>query len=843
MRNIINKNSKIKKKILKFLLFFFIFLTAFFSILFYGIQVDNFNSKLFRIEGLYIKLDKKLIVKVKNIEIHKQKEEKPTNKQLIYASHICKIIQIFFQEIDLNKISWENYHFSLLFKNQIFKFENPDFSVSTDIKSSDNFLSTDKLQIKINKFNLELQAKAKFNPKKELYFIDGYFNTDEITGKIKANLDKNLLNFEIYDANASSLEKFMNSFSDEELLAEIRSWIYGKIIAKSYKINKFGGIIDLNKKFNPNDLYGEAIAQDLKIKFHPNVKAVDVISSKIILKNDKLAFYLYKPNFLGKNLLGSRVVINNLLGKNPNIDIFIKTNSLFDDEVKKILQAYDIDFAIKQKSGKLQTDLKLNINFTSLDVSANGKFKLEDSVLLFGDEEFYSKNADLELKNDKLLIQNANLKNDIFDIFANGELDFQTYSGIFKGQIKTLDIANKELVDIKDKNISAKLDFKNDVILDIDDLNFKLIIAKNNQIFINSLKDLKQFSPLMQKLNVNDGNLQIDLNENNNIAKLKDVNFSLGLKDIKNNPYQKDDFIINFNDDSISGKSALNHIKFNYKDDLFIELNNIILEIKERILEENQIAINVNAKNSGIDLVDFNKTVLFDNFQAKLEDDFLDFKAKNKKAKISLQKGLNIFNIKAKGMSNDFVNNLTKLDAFYGGKFDLDLKGKSEEDFKVVIKAKDTFLADYTTYQQFLEFINSIPALISFKTPDFQNKGFMVKDGLVVMIRKKNIISLKAMKLQGGSADILGTGLIDLDKKSFNIDFELRVLKAASSLIDKIPLVNYIILGKDKSISTIIELRGTFDKPQFSTKLPSEIIKSPLNLIKNVLELPFNIFN
>ena len=104
------------------------------------------------------------------------------------------------------------------------------------------------------------------------------------------------------------------------------------------------------------------------------------------------------------------------------------------------------------------------------------------------------------------------------------------------------------------------------------------------------------------------------------------------------------------------------------------------------------------------------------------------------------------------------------------------------------------------------------------------------------------MIEFLAIEMIGTSADIGGRGTIDLKSKKINIDLELKLLKDASSIIDKIPLVNQIILGKDRSLSTVIAIRGTTDKPEYSTQILQDALLSPLKIIRNVIQAPFLIF-
>ncbi|MFG5141916.1 AsmA-like C-terminal domain-containing protein, partial [Campylobacter lari] len=70
---------------------------------------------------------------------------------------------------------------------------------------------------------------------------------------------------------------------------------------------------------------------------------------------------------------------------------------------------------------------------------------------------------------------------------------------------------------------------------------------------------------------------------------------------------------------------------------------------------------------------------------------------------------------------------------------------------------------------------------------------------------------------------------------------ELRTLKSASSVISKVPIINQIILGKDRQISTQIKLSGTVDEPEFKTQLIAQSLQLPYHLIKNIFELPANL--
>ena len=109
---------------------------------------------------------------------------------------------------------------------------------------------------------------------------------------------------------------------------------------------------------------------------------------------------------------------------------------------------------------------------------------------------------------------------------------------------------------------------------------------------------------------------------------------------------------------------------------------------------------------------------------------------------------------------------------------------------------------------------------------------------MILFSRYKDDLAINALTFNGDSVDVLGIGDINLKKDTIDLELELRTLKAASELISKVPIVNQIILGKDRVISTQIIVDGKLDEPKFHTQIIKETLKLPLNLFKNIVELP-----
>ncbi|MFW5625441.1 MAG: AsmA-like C-terminal domain-containing protein, partial [Campylobacter hyointestinalis] len=365
-------------------------------------------------------------------------------------------------------------------------------------------------------------------------------------------------------------------------------------------------------------------------------------------------------------------------------------------------------------------------------------------------------------------------------------------------------------------------------------------------INLTNLANLKKSSQIMQELGIEDANLSLKTDDFSKFnINLTGTKFDMSLQKRDGTPYKEDDFSINLNKDiNITSKSEL--MKFDISGNLIkAYFKDLILVVDKNMSNQNeQKDIKFFATNSALYLKDSNRTISFDKFSGSITKNELVFDGNNSfDSNIRVIKKNGDLKIFGQNLSSGFANDFLGLNSFNEGNFTIKLHGKDFDTFQSEIKVKNTYLSSYKFYQKFLSFINSVPSLLIFKVPDFNDKGFTVNDGVMFIERDNNKLNIKALNLTGSSADIAGRGSIDLDSKDVNIDFELKLLKDASSIISKIPLVGHIFLGDDKTISTVIEVRGTLDEPKFETQIIKDIIKTPYNIIKNTLQLPFTIFD
>jgi len=71
---------------------------------------------------------------------------------------------------------------------------------------------------------------------------------------------------------------------------------------------------------------------------------------------------------------------------------------------------------------------------------------------------------------------------------------------------------------------------------------------------------------------------------------------------------------------------------------------------------------------------------------------------------------------------------------------------------------------------------------------------------------------------------------------------QISVFKNLSSIVNTIPIVNYIVLGKNGKMYTEVNIKGTLKKPSIKTNVIQDTALSPLGIIKRTIETPFRVF-
>ncbi len=131
-----------------------------------------------------------------------------------------------------------------------------------------------------------------------------------------------------------------------------------------------------------------------------------------------------------------------------------------------------------------------------------------------------------------------------------------------------------------------------------------------------------------------------------------------------------------------------------------------------------------------------------------------------------------------------------------------------------------------------------------FKNPlDIFESGVPFKAIKVKAEVKNGIIKSDKMFLESNALNAAAKGTLNLVKQSIDMGIAVQPLSTVDSIISKLPLVGYIIGGKDKKITLYyFKIKGPFNNVEIKQTPIKNLVNGTLNLFKRILLSPVHIF-
>jgi uncharacterized protein YhdP len=108
---------------------------------------------------------------------------------------------------------------------------------------------------------------------------------------------------------------------------------------------------------------------------------------------------------------------------------------------------------------------------------------------------------------------------------------------------------------------------------------------------------------------------------------------------------------------------------------------------------------------------------------------------------------------------------------------------------------------------------------------------------------KEGVVSSDKMILESKALNAAGKGRLDLNKKWIDLGIAIQPLGTIDSIISKLPIVGYIIAGKDKKITLYyFEVKGPLSNVEVVQKPIKNLVNGTLNIFKRILLTPAHIF-
>ena len=75
------------------------------------------------------------------------------------------------------------------------------------------------------------------------------------------------------------------------------------------------------------------------------------------------------------------------------------------------------------------------------------------------------------------------------------------------------------------------------------------------------------------------------------------------------------------------------------------------------------------------------------------------------------------------------------------------------------------------------------------------------------------------------------------------MNLAIQTARELGKVVGAVPILGYILMGEDKSMTVGLTISGSLTKPIVKTSASKEILKLPLDLIERTLKSPAHILN
>jgi len=819
-----------------------------------GVQIDTLIFANYKIDRLYIKLDKKLTLKADNIVIPKSKA-KPSFHNIDKTFDNIKQLLTFFDYIELENIHFNDNRLNILYADKILYITSDDYEIAGNIEREKERLVGDVSLLYLKKENIYLNGTFVYDLKRNELKTKGEFNAYNIRGEFVASKNNNEVDFSLKTDAFSDIKTVIDKFSLKE---SVRSWIVDKVEAQKYKLILLEGKGEVGEngfKLDFDALRGEMLFKDVKIHYKEGLAPVLAESFILTYQKGGLYFNLKNPTYKGRSLAGSRVAIIDMVGKKPTIlklDLHIK--SVIDSTVQEILKAYKLQIPVTQKGSMADIDVQIDIPLkrSSRKISVFVNVDLGKGDVYINQIKLPVVQGNVAFKKGVVTLKNVELNESWYAGSVTGKINVKKQKAnlIFDAKHISIGLDKEKFFLLKRQKLPFRLDYRNRVKVTIPKLGFTLINRKRDTLI--ALSDLKKIKPyLKEKSLIQDGGkLEIITKDFTN------YNFKGELYRNSCFFYEKENICYtrvpcsgNITKDGVDFYAFDKRLHFNAKKSR-LTLHHLNIDLKAflstRAKRQNKMfkskKLVILGEKSNLRYGKY--TLLLDSYDMEIEPngdikaigsfegDIVKFDRKGRE-----------FYLQALRIKDKMLHPLIHFKGLKNGRYSIKKVGDPDKMMKGQIIVEGGVLSDFKAYNNTLAFINTIPALATLSSPGFSQKGFKIKEGVVEyrMIGDKFIFD--SIYIKGTSASIVGRGVLNMKSRTLSIDLAIQTARELGKFVGNLPLLGYILMGKDKSLTIGLKITGTLDKPKVETSAAKEILTLPLQIIKRTLESPKHIIN
>jgi len=686
----------------------------------------------------------------------------------------------------------------------------------------------------------------------------------------------------------------------KEVNEGVKEWAIRRLKAKEYKIFSAKNTIKLSDgsfDYHTFDLFAMAKNANFVFKGEQNTLHTNILYTRF--KKGDIRFFFDTPSVNGYKLDSSKAILHNAFDDSIALELDLHSKNAFDSRPLNILKAYGILVPFAQLDGKSKTNVnilfpihgnekikvKADYDTTSSDFSYHGikflakklKFILKDNVISLAKScVFYVKGFTLDhvksnfYLNSMHMIFNSSLR-DKYGI-VKGRLinSYDVKNGILSGYFNIKHAKYPQLLNITNEQIPYSVYFAKQIKAYFPTLEtfYTYDEKKGYSLEMQDLQKLYNFIPFFDEFEISNGFIRMqgtNLDDINLQARLSGFNLPVYLKRKQLKSVLVNARIKNQNDIVLnSAKKNLNlHINFARKLNISGSLKNIGFKVKlkneKNIKKAETYKENI---NKSFDLgkfilpkidVDFqngffafnSNQINFDKLNFTSNKRNLYLVLNDKKTTLDISKKKRKMNISLKNANDDFVNRLFGKVVLKDGSANLYAKG----DMGVLnghIDLNSTKVQNIALINRLIIFLNLINPVSTLQTTTkvieqkFDTGSYFLKKGLLKFkyTKKNELLNFYSIKTFGKMANFDARLKIFVKKKKLDGAVKIIFMKDYSAIVGQIPILNYILLGDDKNVYMLADIKGSPSNPDVQTHITKETSLIPFKLLGRIMIVP-----
>jgi hypothetical protein len=175
---------------------------------------------------------------------------------------------------------------------------------------------------------------------------------------------------------------------------------------------------------------------------------------------------------------------------------------------------------------------------------------------------------------------------------------------------------------------------------------------------------------------------------------------------------------------------------------------------------------------------------------------------------------------------------------------ELSAKGESVAELKrsllgaLKLRVEEGNIRKFSTLSKVFSILN-FSQLLKFQLPDMVSGGMPFNKITGDLAIRDGVFSTQNLVLDSDAINLSTVGKFDLARDELDLTIGVQPLQTVDKVVSRIPIVGWILTGKDRSlITTYFEAKGPIEDPRVTAVPVKSLAKGVLNIFKRVFELP-----